>query len=394
MDGIITQTILEFWLSLVVKLRTKTTISEHFSAIKDPRLDRTKLHQLIDIITITICAVISGAESWDDIEDFGHCKYDWLKSFLKLPNGIPSHDTFNRVFARLNPQELEKCFSDWVKSISSLLPESQIAIDGKTLRHSYNKNTEQKPIVMVSAFAKDSGLVLAQKKVSKKSNEITAIPKLLKVLELSGAIVTIDAMGCQTKIVSQIANKKADYLITLKKNQPGLYKRIEELFNLSLSSCKDESLSSKYTRCESSHGRTEQRQYHVLNDIQKLVDSTKKWSNFNSAIKVEYSRQLKNGKIKQESRYFITSLSQDAKQLAEYIRGHWSIENQLHWILDVDFKEDDSRIRKDHAPENLAVIRHIAINILKQDKSFKASIKGKRKCAGWDNNYLLQLLKQ
>ena len=381
-------------MSLVVKLKPKTTIEEHFSSIKDPRLERTKLHQLIDIITITICAVISGAESWDDIEDFGHCKYDWLKSFLALPNGIPSHDTFNRVFARLDPQELEKCFSDWIKSINTLLPGEQIAIDGKTLCHSYDKNTEQKSLVMVSALARESGLVLAQKKVSKKSNEITAIPELLKVLELSGAIVTIDAVGCQTKIVNQIANQKADYLITLKKNQSGLYKRVDELFNLALSDCKNESLSSKYTKCESGHGRTEKRQYHVLNDIRELVDSNKKWSNFSSAIKVEYSRRLKNGKAKLESRYFITSLSQDAKQLAEYIRGHWSIENQLHWVLDVDFHEDDSRIRKDNAPENLAVIRHIAINIIKQDKSFKASIKGKRKCAGWDNNYLLKLLKQ
>ncbi|MDJ0572432.1 MAG: ISAs1 family transposase [Pleurocapsa sp. MO_192.B19] len=377
-----------------MKLKPKTTIEEHFCQIKDPRLDRTKLHQLIDIITITICAVISGAESWDDIEYFGHCKYDWLKSFLALPNGIPSHDTFNRVFARLNPQELEKCFSDWIKSISNFLPGEQIAIDGKTLRHSYDNNSEQKAIVMVSALARESGLVLAQTKVSKKSNEITAIPELLKVLELSGAIVTIDAIGCQTKIVSQIANQKADYLITLKKNQTGLYKRVDELFNLALSDHKNEHLSSNYTVCESAHGRTEQRYYHVLNDIRELVDSSKKWSNFNSAIRVEYSRQLKNGKIQQESRYFITSLSQGAEQLAKYIRGHWSIENQLHWVLDVDFNEDNSRIRKDNAPENLAVIRHIALNIIKQDKNIKASIKGKRKCAGWDNSYLLKLLKQ
>ena len=210
--------------------------------------------------------------------------------------------------------------------------------------YSHDNNTEQKPIVMVSAFARESGLVLAQKKVSKKSNEITAIPELLKVLELSGAIVTIDAIGCQTKIVSQIANQKADYLITLKKNQGGLYKRVDELFNLALSEHKNEYLSSNYSVCESAHGRTEQRHYHVLNDIQELVDSSKKWSNFNSAIRVEYSRQLKNGKISFESRYFITSLSQDAEHLAKYIRGHWSVENQLHWVLDVDFREDDSRI--------------------------------------------------
>lgn len=377
-----------------MKLKPKTTIEEHFSQIKDPRLERTKLHQLIDIITITICAVICGAESWDDIEYFGECKYKWFKSFLSLPNGIPSHDTFNRVFAQINPQELEKCFSDWVKSISSLLPGEQIAIDGKTLRHSYDHSSEQKAIVMVSGFARESGLVLAQRKVSKKSNEITAVPELLKVLELSGAIVTLDAMGCQTKIVSQIVNQKADYLITLKKNQSGLYKRVDELFKLALSDRKNEQFSSNYSVFESDHGRTEQRHYHVLNDIGELVDSSKKWSNFNSAIRVEYSRRLKNGETKCESRYFITSLSQNAEQLAEYIRGHWAIENQLHWILDVDFNEDNSRIRKDNAPENLAIIRHIALNILKQDKHIKASIRGKRKCAGWDNSYLVKLLKQ
>ena len=377
-----------------MKLKPETTIEEHFSQIKDPRLERTKLHQLIDIITITICAVICGAESWDDIEYFGECKYKWFKSFLSLPNGIPSHDTFNRVFAQINPQELEKCFSDWVKSISSLLPGEQIAIDGKTLRHSYDHSSEQKAIVMVSGFARESGLVLAQRKVSKKSNEITAVPELLKVLELSGAIVTLDAMGCQTKIVSQIVNQKADYLITLKKNQSGLYKRVDELFKLALSDRKNEQFSSNYSVFESDHGRTEQRHYHVLNDIGELVDSSKKWSNFNSAIRVEYSRRLKNGETKCESRYFITSLSQNAEQLAEYIRGHWAIENQLHWILDVDFNEDNSRIRKDNAPENLAIIRHIALNILKQDKHIKASIRGKRKCAGWDNSYLVKLLKQ
>lgn len=375
-----------------MKLRPKTTISEHFSAIKDPRIDRTKQHKLIDIITITLCAVISGAESWEDIELFGNCKYDWLKSFLELPNGVPSHDTFNRVFARIDPQQFEQCFSDWVKSISNLLPGEQIAIDGKTLRNSSTKNSEQKAIVMVSAWARESGLVLAQTKVSKKSNEITAVPELLKVLKLSGAIVTLDAMGCQTKIVNQIVNQKADYLITLKKNQSGLYKRVDELFKVALTEDKIKFESSKYSVFESKHGRKEQRCYQVLNNISELIDSKQKWSNLESAVRVEYLRQLKNGKTSLESRYFITSLSKNAEELADYIRGHWSVENQLHWVLDVDFNEDGSRIRKDNAPENLAVIRHIALNLLKQDKISSGSIKGRRKQAGWDNNYLLSLL--
>ena len=380
-------------LLITLKLKPKTTISEHFSEIKDPRIDRKKLHQLIDIITITLCAVIAGAETWSDIELFGQCKYDWFKSFLELPNGIPSHDTFNRVFTRLDPKQLEKCFEDWVKSIKNLLSSEQIAIDGKTLRHSYDNNSEQKPIIMVSAWARESGLVLAQRKVDKKSNEITAVPELLKALELSGAIVTLDAMGCQTKIVNQIINQKADYLITLKKNQGGLYKRVDELFQLALSQDKINSESSNYSVFESGHGRTENRNYHVLNNVSEIVDEKQKWSNLNSVVRVEYLRQLKNGKTKLETRYFITSLSQSAEKLADYIRGHWSVENQLHWVLDVNFNEDDSRIKKDNAPENLAVIRHIALNILKKDKNSKYSFKGKRNKAGWDDDYLLHLLK-
>lgn len=382
----------DFGFSVVVKLKPKTTISEHFSTIKDPRLDRTKLHKLIDIITITLCAVISGAETWDDIELFGNCKYDWFKSFLELPNGIPSHDTFNRLFARLDPQQLEKCFVDWVKSISNLLPGEQIAIDGKTLRNSSVDDSQQKAIVMVSAWARESGLVLAQKKVAKKSNEITAIPELLKVLELSGAIVTLDAMGCQTKIVNQIASQGADYLITLKKNQSGLYKRVDELFKVASIEDKIKFESSKYSVFESEHSRTEQRCYHVLNNISELIDLNQKWSNLDSVVRVEYLRQLKNGKTSLESRYFITSLSKNAEELADYIRGHWGIENQLHWVLDVGFNEDNSRIRKDNAPENLAIIRHIALNLIKKDRTSSGSIKGKRKRAGWDNNYLRELL--
>ncbi len=219
-----------------MKLRPKTTIEQHFSEIEDPRVDRTKRHLLIDIITITLCAVIGGAETWKDIELYGHCKYKWFKKFLKLPNGIPSHDTFGRVFARLNPEQLQDCFLNWVKSISSLVAGEIVAIDGKTLRHSYDKSNNQSAIVMVSAWAQKNGLVLGQRKVDNKSNEITAIPQLLKVLYLKGCIVTIDAMGCQKEIVSQVVSQEADYVITLKKNQVGLYQRVDDLFSLSDSS--------------------------------------------------------------------------------------------------------------------------------------------------------------
>lgn len=211
-----------------MKLRPKSTIEQHFSEIQDPRVERTKRHLLIDLITLTLCAVIGGAETWEDIELYGNCKYKWFKKFLKLPNGIPSHDTFNRVFARIDPEQFQKCFLNWVKSISSLVEGEIVAIDGKTLRHSYDKSDNKKAIVMVSAWAQQQGLVLGQRKVDGKSNEITAIPQLLKVLYLKGAIVTIDAIGCQKEIVSTIIDKEAHYVIALKKNQGGLYQRVEE----------------------------------------------------------------------------------------------------------------------------------------------------------------------
>ncbi len=360
--------------------------------MKTKRVDRSKRHLLIDIITLTLCAVIGGAETWEDIEFYGNCKYKWFKKFLKLPNGIPSHDTFNRVFARLDPEQLQKCFLDWVKSISSLIPGAIVAIDGKNLRHSYDKNHNQKAITMVSAWAQEQGLVLGQRKVDSKSNEITAIPKLLKVLYLKGAIVTIDAIGAQKEIISTIVDKEADYLITLKKNQSGLYNRVEDLFRDAFASEKVGYEYSEYMPKNSGHGRKEMRIYQVLNNVQDLVDPDGEWKKLNSVARVQYYSLLKNGKSKLETRYFITSVSQQAQQLSESIRGHWSIENQLHWVLDVGFNEDDSRIRKDNAPENLAIVRHIALNLLKQDKTLKGSIKNKRKVAGWDNDYLLSLL--
>jgi predicted transposase YbfD/YdcC len=375
-----------------MKLRPKSTIEQYFSEIEDPRVKRSKRHLLIDIITLTLCAIIAGAETWEEIELYGNYKYKWFKNFLKLPNGIPSHDTFNRVFARLDPGQLQKSFHDWVKSISSLIPGTIVAIDGKTLRHSYDKSADKKAIVMVSAWAKEQGLVLGQRKVDHKSNEITAIPKLLKVLYLKGAIVTIDAIGCQKEIVSTIVDKEADYIINLKKNQKGLYERVENLFRDAFCSEKVGYEYSEYMPRGSEHGRKEMRIYQVLNNVQDLVDPDGEWKGLNSIARVQYYCLLKNGKSQLETRYFITSVSQKAAQLSESIRGHWSIENQLHWVLDVAFNEDDSRIRKDNAPENLAIIRHIALNLLKQDKTLKGSIKNKRKLAGWDNDYLLSLL--
>ncbi len=375
-----------------MKLRPKTTIYEHFSNLEDPRVDRTKRHNLIDIITITICAVICGADTWVDIESYGQSKYKWLKKFLKLPNGIPSHDTFARVFARLDPEQLQQCFLKWIQSISQISFGEIIAIDGKTIRHSYDKSKEKPAIHMVSAWATAHRLVLGQVKVDEKSNEITAIPKLIKVLELSGCIITIDAMGCQKEIVKQIVAKNADYVITLKKNQGYLYDRVENLFNTLSKNRFEKFTSSDYWQSETGHAREERRYYQMLSNVASELDPKGEWKNLNSIGMVDYLREEKDGKTSFERRYYLSSLPNNAELLAKAIRQHWCIENQLHWVLDVQFNEDDSRIRKDNAPENLAIIRQIALNLLAQEKTAKNGVKNKRKRAGWDNDYLLKVL--
>ncbi|NEO25175.1 ISAs1 family transposase [Moorena sp. SIO4A5] len=375
-----------------MKLRPKTTIYEHFSDLKDPRVDRSKLHKLIDIITITICAVISGADTWVDIELYGKTKYKWLKKFLELPNGIPSHDTIARVFAKLETEQLQQCFLKWVQSISQVTFGEIVAIDGKTLRHSYDKSSDKAAIHMVSAWATANRLVLGQVKVDEKSNEITAIPKLIKVLELSGCIITIDAMGCQKEIVKQIVAKEADYLITLKKNQAYLYERVEKIVNTLPKSRLKNITISQYLQSETGHNREEHRYYQMLSNVKEAIDPNGEWEKLNSIGWVDYWRKEKDGKTSFERRYYISSLPNNAELLAKAIRQHWCIENQLHWVLDVQFLEDDSRIRKDNAPENLAIIRQIALNLLKQESTEKTGIKTKRKKAGWDNDYLLKVL--
>lgn len=373
-----------------MKLKPKITIADHFAQMEDPRVERTKQHKLIDIITIAICAVICGADTWVAIETYGRAKYEWLKKFLELPNAIPSHDTFARVFARLNPEQFQQCFLNWIKSISKITQGEVIGIDGKTLRHSY-EGADQGAIHMVSAWATANRLVLGQVKVDEKSNEITAIPKLLKVLEISGCIVTIDAMGCQKEIVKLIVEQDADYIITLKKNQGNLYKNVEELFKEVIRTGFKGFEHSNYKTQGSAHSREEIRHYLMLSNIQSHIDPQQKWAKLNSVGMVEYVRTI-NGKTTVETRYYISSLPNNAQILADSVRNHWGVENSLHWVLDVAFGEDDCRIRKDNAPQNFAVLRHIAVNLLGREKSQKFGVKNKQFLAAMDNEYLTKIL--
>ncbi len=374
-----------------MKLKPKITIADHFAEIEDPRVERTRQHKLIDIITIAICAVICGAEGWTDIETYGLAKYEWLKQFLELPNGIPSHDTFARVFARLNPQQFQQCFLNWIRAINKITSGEVIAIDGKSLRHSYDKEAGLNAIQMVSAWATENRLVLGQFKVDKKSNEITAIPELIKVLELAGCIVTIDAIGCQKEIVKLIAEQDADYIITLKKNQGQLYKNVEQLFKEAIRTDFQGIQHSAYHTREQARGREEIRHYLMLTDIDERVDPTDKWQKLKSIGLVESVRTV-NGKTTVETRYYITSLPKNAELFAQSVRSHWGIENSLHWVLDVALNEDDCRIRKDNAPENFAVMRRLAVNLLGREKSHKRGVKNKQFLAAMDNEYLTKVL--
>jgi predicted transposase YbfD/YdcC len=289
-----------------VKLKPKITISDHFAELKDPRVERTKQHKLIDIVTIAICAVICGADSWVAIETYGQAKQQWLQQFLELPNGIPSHDTFARVFARMDPQQFQSGFLSWIKSVSKITEGEVIAIDGKTLKHSYDKGSDKGAIHMVSAWATASRLVLGQRQVEQKSNEITAIPELIKILDISGCIVTIDAMGCQKDIVKLITQKQGDYIITLKKNQGNLYKSVEQLFREAIAGGFEGFNASDYHTRESGHGREEIRHYLMLSDIAKRIDPNQKWDNLKSIGMVESVRTV-NGKTTVETRYYISS---------------------------------------------------------------------------------------
>ena len=362
----------------------------HFETLEDPRTAYLVEHPLLDIVALTICAVICGAETWEGIEAYGHSKSDWLKTFLGLPNGIPSHDTIARVFALLEPTQLQACFVSWVKSIAELSLGEVVSLDGKRTRHSYDQRKGKGAIHRVSAWASENHLVLAQVKVSDQSNEITAIPKLLNILDVSGCLVTIDAMGAQKEIAQQITDQGADYVLSLKGNQGNLHEDVEQLFDGACKTNFKDIEHEAHQTIEKGHGRIEIRRYWLLANVEHLEDA-QLWAGLKRVGMVEAERRIKGKPTTVERRYFLTSLDGGIERFAYASRGHWGIENRLHWSLDIVFHEDDSRLRKGHAPENMTVMRKIALNLLAKESS-KWSKKAKRLKAGWDNDFLVQVL--
>lgn len=370
----------------------ETTITQYFSDLDDPR-GNNKTHPLINIITIAICAVISGADGWVDIENYGKAKRAWLSTFLDLREGIPSHDTFGRIFRWLDPDQFQASFIIWSQAISQLSKGEVVAIDGKMLRRSKDSTHKKAGIWIVSAWASENRLVLGQEKVDDKSNEITAIPTLLKLLDIEGCVVTIDAIGTQTEIVEQIVDKKADYILPVKDNQKRLREDIEMLFDgfeadgyVDVDYDADKQHSNGHDREEIRHCWMVEKK-----DYLDYLRGSDQWKSLRSVAKLMTVRtQGDNATV--TTRYFISSLPMDAQYFIKCLRDHWRIENGLHWVLDIAFREDDSRIRKNHAPQNMAILRHIATNLLKQEESARVGMKAKRKMAGWDNDYLLTVL--
>jgi len=346
-----------------------------FENLTDPRVKRTRVHDLFELVVVALCGTIAGADSWADIERFGKARLAWLRTFLSLTDGIPSHDTFGRVFARLDPVELMNCIQQWLAEINREIGQ-HIAIDGKTLRGSFDKAAEKNPLHLVSAWACETRLTLGQIAVDSKSNEITAIPLLLELLDLKGATVTIDAMGCQKEIAAKIAARGGDYLLALKENHPTLQEAVCQAFTAALDADTPPAEMRQHTTVETSRGRKERRIYVALPAPQSLPGFAD-WVGLATLVAVIRLTQT-GGVEKSEVSYYLSSLPTKVKKLAKLIRQHWSIESQLHWVLDVTFTEDASRIRKRHAPQTSAMLRRLAVSILSSDTSLKDTIRGKR----------------
>lgn len=369
------------------------SMNTHFDELTDPRRQNANLqHPFIELLTIAISAMICGADNWVAMETFARSKEKWLRSFLTLPNGIPSHDVFNNVFAKLDPLVFERCFIAWAESITSLMPGEVIAVDGKTVRRSHDRANGRQAIHLVSAWAGDNELLLGQVKTEDKSNEIRAIPELLELLRIEGTLVTIDAMGCQKAIAECILSRGADYLLAVKNNQPSLYEAIQNAFF----EADDGVFHAQFAEdCvdvgKQAHGRQETRRCWVCTDLNVIDCDLSVWQGLVAVVVVASERTV-NGKTTEEHRFYITSRKATAAYYLTASRRHWLVENQLHWVLDVAFDEDRSRTRKDYGPENLSVLRRIALNLLKREKTEKVGVANKRLRAGWDESYLLKVL--
>jgi predicted transposase YbfD/YdcC len=362
-----------------------------FAGLADPRETRRCDHRLIDILAIAVCAVIACAESWEDIELYGRSKRAWPETFLELPNGIPSHDTFRRVFMLLDPDAFEACFATWAQSLAVGVEREVIAVDGKTVRRSASRRHEHGPLHLVSAWASGRGLALGQREVDGESNEIAAIPELLEVLRLDDCIVTLDAMGCQKEIAERIRAKGADYLLVLKANHGRAFEAVREHFERT---CFGRGSGGRpvFDAFDEGHGRLVRRRVFVspaAKDLEPLCG----WPDLSAVLAVETIRGVNGAhKVEAEIRYFLTSCDDDPAVLVQAIRRHWSVENALHWVLDLTFREDDSRVRDRTAARNLALLRKIALNLIARDRRSRASLRGRRKMAAWNDDYMLQII--